>query len=107
MNIKEKIKCLKNEQNKYKDDSENYGIYVGISKAIDALESEINKELTKKYILTVTQDENGLDFSATNDGFHAFELIGFLEVKKQDIYLQIKGEIKPEIEFKRKVIKES
>lgn len=49
------------------------------------------------YNLTVTRTTDGnLKMNSTNDGFGAFEILGFLEFKAADIMEQIKGNIKPD-----------
>lgn len=56
----------------------------------------------KYYTFVIKQtDEGKLTFRGTCKGFNSFEIIGFLERKKQDIMQQITGEIKPD--FVRKV----
>lgn len=50
---------------------------------------------------TVTDDGMLQTCEASNQEFTAPELIGLLEVKKQDILRQMLGEVKPEIMFKR------
>lgn len=61
--------------------------------------------MEKKYRLAITLGENGkLDVSSSNDGFNAFELLGFLDFKANDIREQIKGNVKPDI-IERTVIK--
>jgi len=117
MSIKEKIEYLRGQLKNYTFDGEpedgealvNHGICQGLGKAIRILEDDfdVNNDYNKKYTLEVIHKKNGqMCFNATNDGFHAFELLGFLEMKKIDIIKQIKGEIEPDIEYKRKVIKE-
>ena len=44
----------------------------------------------KKCELIMTQNEDGtISVDGNNDGFNALELVGFLEMKKQDILEQI------------------
>ena len=45
----------------------------------------------KKYTLEITDDGKTTNMSRKNDGFSAMELIGFLEMTKQDIINQFKG----------------
>jgi len=49
----------------------------------------------KKYILEITETENGLKMKGECNGFNAFELVGFLSHKIEDIMRQIRGEIRP------------
>lgn len=61
--------------------------------------------MEKKYEVTITQDENShLLFNRANTGFNGLELLGLLEVLREDIMKQMKGEKRPEIEHKAKVI---
>lgn len=44
----------------------------------------------KTYILTITEEDEGkINTSSINEGFCATELIGFLELKKQDLLNQM------------------
>ncbi len=53
--------------------------------------------MEQAYNLTVTRTADGnLNMNSTNDGFSAFEILGFLEFKSADIREQIKGNIKPD-----------
>lgn len=62
--------------------------------------------MDKKYVLEVTKKDDGnLQVNSTNDGFNAFELLGFFTLKQDDILKQIKGEINPNI-ISRTVIKD-
>ena len=65
-------------------------------------DKKIIKESTwvVKYI---TYDDGTTTLNRVNDGFNPFELLGMLEISKDDIIQQIKGQIKPDI-IKRKVI---
>lgn len=61
---------------------------------------------TRKWIVEhITYSDGTTAISRTNDGFNSFELMGILELSKDDIINQIKGNVKPEI-VKRKVILE-
>lgn len=61
--------------------------------------------MKKKYEVTITLDENNkLRLDRTNTGFNGFELLGLLEIMREDIMKHIKGEKRPEIEHKAKVI---
>lgn len=65
---------------------------------------ESAKENLKKYTIE-TYEQNGENIMAKcNDGFNAMELLGIMEVSKEDIINQIKGFVKPDI-IKRTVIK--
>ena len=57
-----------------------------------------------KYTLEVEQNEEGkLSMKSTNDGFNAFEVMGILAFKVEDVRRQINGEVEPDI-IKRTVI---
>jgi hypothetical protein len=59
---------------------------------------------TSKWVVEhITYADGTTKLSRTNDGFNPFELIGLLEISKDDIISQIKGVVKPNI-VKRKVI---
>lgn len=61
--------------------------------------------MEKKYEVTITLDENNhLLLNRTNTGFNGFELLGLLEILREDIMKLMKGEKQPEIEHKAKVI---
>jgi hypothetical protein len=61
--------------------------------------------MEKKYEVTITLDENNhLLLNRTNTGFNGFELLGLLEILREDIMKQMKGEKRPEIKHKAKVI---
>lgn len=60
----------------------------------------------RKYALEITENEDKvLSFKSENDGFNAFELLGFLTIKKEDILKQVRGEIKPDT-ITRNVVKD-
>ena len=60
----------------------------------------------KKFTMEVTMDLDGsIEVSGENNGFNAFELIAFLELKKQDIIDQVNN--KDKFEYKRSYIDES
>ena len=46
--------------------------------------------MMKKFELTVTEENGQLNTIGNNDGFNALELVGLLELKKQDVINQIK-----------------
>lgn len=52
-------------------------------------------ETSKHYILEITAREDGsnIEITSSNDGFTAFELIGFLDYKKNDLVCQLKDMI--------------
>ena len=65
-----------------------------------------NKQIIskRKWIVEhITYSDGTTAISRKNDGFNSFELMGVLELSKDDIINQIKGIVKPEI-VKRKVI---
>ena len=45
----------------------------------------------KKYTIEITDDGKTTRMSRKNDGFSAIELIGFMEMTKQDLINQFKG----------------
>ena len=45
----------------------------------------------KKYTIEITDDGKTTKMSRKNDGFNAIELIGFMEMTKQDLINQAKG----------------
>ena len=66
----------------------------------------MKKDIIKKRIYTIEQimyTDGTTELKRTNDGFNALELMGLLELSKDDIIDQIKGAVKPDI-VKRKVI---
>lgn len=55
-------------------------------------------EIVKKYTITETTDKNGkTTLNRTNDGFNVIELMGIVSLTQQELFQQIKGEIKPDI----------
>jgi len=61
--------------------------------------------MEKKYEVTITSDKNNkLRLDRANTGFNGLELLGLLEILREDIMKQMKGEKRPEIEHKAKVI---
>ena len=65
----------------------------------------MKKEIVKKrkwIVEHIMYDDGTTQLSRTNDGFNPFELMGILELSKDDIINQIKGDVKPDI-VKRKV----
>ncbi len=45
----------------------------------------------KKYTIEIIDEGNKISMSRKNDGFNAIELIGFMEMTKQDLIDQFKG----------------
>lgn len=45
----------------------------------------------KKYTIEITDDGKTTRMSRKNDGFNVVELIGFMEMTKQDLINQFKG----------------
>lgn len=45
----------------------------------------------KKYTIEIIEDGKSIRMSRKNDGFSAIELIGFMEMTKQDLINQFKG----------------
>jgi len=92
--IYEAIKAYYTESNKIKSQS---------PRAVEDGEKLAKKNL-KRYTIE-TYEQNGENIMAKcNDGFNAMELLGIMEVSKEDIINQIKGFVKPDI-IKRTVIK--
>ena len=59
----------------------------------------------RKWIVEhIMYDDGTTQLSRKNDGFNSFELMGLLELSKDDIINQIKGNVKPDV-VKRKVKK--
>jgi hypothetical protein len=65
-------------------------------------EKEVLQIKTWTVKLTVYSDGTS-KLERTNDGFHAYELLGLVESAKQEIIKQMQGKMKPTI-TKRKVI---
>jgi len=64
--------------------------------------------MNKKYILQVIDNgDNGdkVTVMSLNDGFTAYEVLGLLDMKREDVIDQIKGNIKPDI-IKREFVKD-
>lgn len=52
----------------------------------------------KKYTFEVIENDKGeLSFRSKVDGFHGFEVLGFLDWKRDDIMRQIRKDIEPTI----------
>lgn len=61
----------------------------------------------KKYVLEVTEDDQGkLRFDSLCEGFHGFEVLGFLDWKLEDIRAQLRDGFRPD-EVERRVINAS
>lgn len=68
-----------------------------------------NKKIIKKrkwIVEHIFYHDATTELKRTNDGFNAFELMGILELSKDDIINQIKGNVKPDI-IKRKLIEKN
>ena len=64
--------------------------------------------MNKKYTLQVIDNgDNGdkVTVMSLNDGFTAYEVLGLLDMKREDVIDQIKGNIKPDI-IKREFVKD-
>ncbi len=59
----------------------------------------------KKYTLTVTDDDDLYKIKSRSKGFTSYEILGLLTSKVMHIREQIKGTIKPKIEYTRTVVK--
>lgn len=61
--------------------------------------------MEKKYEVTIILDENNhLLLDRANTGFNGLELLGLLEILREDMMKIMKGEKQPKIEHKAKVI---
>lgn len=62
----------------------------------------------RKYTIEIIDDGKKISMSRKNDGFSAMELIGFMEMTKQDLINQFKGlaEQKVDVITKQAVKKE-
>lgn len=60
--------------------------------------------MIKKFSIEFIDDNGKLNINSKNDGFNAFEIIGFFKWKIDDIERQILGEIKPETVKRERVI---
>jgi len=62
------------------------------------------KVITKREWIVehIIYNDGTTELKRTNDGFNSLELMGLLELSKDDIINQIKGNVKPDI-IKRKV----
>lgn len=61
----------------------------------------------KKYVLEVTlDDQDKLSINSTCEGFHGFEVLGFLDWKAEDIRAQLRDGFRPD-EVERRVINAS
>lgn len=60
---------------------------------------------TKTYTIVLEKKEDGTQFTKTNDGFNAFELLGILKVAEHDVLNQIRNKAENEIDIiKRQVV---
>jgi len=62
----------------------------------------------KYYKLEITCDDDGNNLSIKGEasGFRGFEILGFLDWKREDIIAQIRGAVKPDI-VERTVVTEA
>ena len=60
--------------------------------------------MDKKYTFEVELNGNKLSFNSRNDGFSAFELLGFISKKQLDINRQIDDEVKPDFVKREAVV---
>ena len=66
----------------------------------------MKKDIIKKrkwIVEHITYTDGTTQLKRSNEGFNPFELMGILELSKDDIIQQIKGAVKPDV-VKRKVI---
>lgn len=59
--------------------------------------------MKRTYTILVEEVDGKLNMNRTNDGFSAFELLGFASLINQELIAQIHGTMKP-IEVERNVI---
>jgi len=63
--------------------------------------------MTKRYIIEVCKEEDRLTCKRTNDGFDIYELLGVLEMAKNDILKQFDSDTTEQIDVvKRQVVEE-
>jgi len=53
---------------------------------------------TKRYVFEVTESKKGTTLVRTNDGFSIYELLGLLEMAKNDLHEQIKNDTEKNID---------
>lgn len=70
------------------------------------MEIKCNNMASKKtYTIVLEKREDGNHMTRTNDGFHAFELLGILKIAEEDILKQIRNTAENEIRIiKRQVV---
>jgi hypothetical protein len=61
--------------------------------------------MKKTYTIVIEDTDKGTQMTRTNDGFSPVELLGILEMVKDEVLDQIRGQIKPDI-IKREVIED-
>lgn len=60
--------------------------------------------MKKKYTMIVEATENSeLNIRGENEGFNAFEILGFLDFKRQDVLDQINDVMREKAHFKRTI----
>lgn len=57
--------------------------------------------MKKKFTLTLELEDDNLTIEGKNDGFNIFELIGFLQLKEQDLIDQFHGKRRDNVTFVR------
>ena len=58
------------------------------------------------YKITWTEFEDGnCSFNRVNDGFHALELLGLLEMMQTEILEQMRGNVKPHTTVKKLIVR--
>ena len=58
----------------------------------------------KRYSLEVTEDDNGrVSMKTISDGFHGFEVLGFLDFKIEDVRRQLRQDFAPD-QISRQVV---
>ena len=59
----------------------------------------------KRFAFEMTENDNGLlSFKSENDGFNGLELMAALQWKIDDIRQQLRGEVKPDIVERKRVV---
>lgn len=59
--------------------------------------------MSKKFTLIIEETDNQIQIDGENKGFNAFELLGFLRLKEQDIMDQINDQQRDRVNFTRTV----
>ena len=60
--------------------------------------------MDKNFIFEVKQIDGKLNFRSVGDGFNMFEVIGFLEWKRVDLFNQLSGNVKPDEVTRTRII---